>query len=51
MIVIDTSAVLAVLRDEPERRIFTEAIEHAERCCISAVSFVEASLVIEARSG
>lgn len=51
MIVIDTSAVVAVLRDEPERRAFTEAIEQADRCVISAVSFVEASIVIETRSG
>jgi uncharacterized protein with PIN domain len=28
--VIDTSALLAILRDEPERRTFTEAIEAAE---------------------
>lgn len=51
MIVIDTSAIIAVLRDEPERRAFTEAIERAEQCAISAVSFVEASMVIEARYG
>ncbi len=51
MIVIDTSAVVAVLQDEPERRTLTEAIERAERCVMSAVSYVEASMVIEARRG
>jgi hypothetical protein len=30
MIVIDTSAIIAILKDEPERRFFTEAIERAE---------------------
>lgn len=51
MIVIDTSAVLAILNDEPERRSFNEAIEKAARCLISASSFVETSIVLEARKG
>ena len=49
--VIDSSAVVAVLRDEPERRSFNELIEQAERCLMSAVSFVEASMVLESRMG
>jgi len=51
VIVIDTSAVVAVLRDEAERRAFNEIIEDAERCLMSAVSFVEASMVMEGRMG
>ncbi len=51
MIVIDSSAVLAILHDEPERRKFNEAIEKAELCLISTASFVEASIVLEARKG
>jgi ribonuclease VapC len=51
MIIIDTSAMIAILRDEPERRTFTEAIEQAEQCLMSAVSFVESSMVMEARNG
>lgn len=51
MIVIDTSVVVAILRDEPERRMFNEIIEEANRCLMSAVSFVEASMVIEGRMG
>jgi ribonuclease VapC len=51
VIVIDTSAVVAILRDEPERRMFNEAIEEAKRCLMSAVSFVEASMVMEGRMG
>lgn len=49
--VIDSSAVVAVLRDEPERRSFNELIEQAEQCLMSAVSFVEASMVLESRMG
>jgi ribonuclease VapC len=51
LIIIDTSAVIAILRNEQERRSFTEAIEAAGQCMMSAVSFVEASLVMESRNG
>lgn len=49
--VLDTSAVLAVLFDEPERRLFTEAIEAAERRLFPAASFVETSMILESRHG
>ena len=49
--VIDTSALIAILQDEPERRSFNLAIESAETRLLSAASFVESSLVIEARVG
>ena len=49
--VIDTSAVLAILKNEPERRSFNEAIEAAERRSLSAASFVESSIIIESRYG
>lgn len=49
--VIDTSAIVAILNDEPERRAFNETIERAETCLMSAVSFVEASIVIESGRG
>jgi ribonuclease VapC len=49
--VIDTSAVLAILQDEPERRAFSEALEIAEVRSISAASFVESSMIIESRYG
>jgi ribonuclease VapC len=42
---------LAVLQDEPERRSFNEAIEAADSAALSVASFVEASIVIEARHG
>ena len=49
--VIDTSAILAILLDEPARRAFNEAIEAAESRVLSAATFVEVSMVIESRHG
>ena len=49
--VLDTSAILAVLFDEPERRQFTEAIDASERRLLSATNFVEASMILESRHG
>lgn len=49
--VVDTSALLAILLDEPERRRFNEAIEIADSRKMSAATFVEATIVIESRFG
>ena len=49
--VLDTSAVLAIMQREPERRSFLEAIEAADSTRISVASFVESSIVIESRYG
>ena len=49
--VIDTSALIAILTGEPERRGFIETIEAADARRISVASFVETSIVIEARHG
>ena len=49
--VIDTSAIVAILGDEPERRCFTEAIAGAASRRMSVASLVEASIVIEVRYG
>jgi ribonuclease VapC len=49
--VLDASAVLAILLDESERRQFNEAIESAETRSLSTASFVECSIVLESRFG
>ncbi len=49
--VIDTSALVAILQGEPERRAFIEAIEAADSRLMSIATFVEISIVIEARHG
>jgi len=50
-VVLDTSAILAILLNEPERRHFNELIEADGMRLISAATFLEASLVIESRQG
>ena len=49
--VLDTSAVLAILQNEPQRRQFNEAIEAADTRSLSTASFVECSMILESRYG
>ena len=49
--VLDTSAVVAVLQNETERRKFNEAIEASESRSLSTASFVECSMILESRYG
>jgi ribonuclease VapC len=48
---LDTSAVLAVLQNEAERAVFISLIEQSPRRLISAVSVLEASMILEGRKG
>jgi ribonuclease VapC len=45
--ILDSSAIIAILRAEPEAPDFSEAIISAERRRVSAVSYVEAAVVID----
>jgi len=45
--ILDTSAVIAILRDEPEAPVFAKTIEKADHRRISAVNYVEAAAVID----
>lgn len=49
--VLDSSAVLAVLFDEPQRRAFTVSIERDPHRLMSAGNVLESALVVEARRG
>jgi ribonuclease VapC len=49
--IIHSSAIIAILNDEPERRVFNEAIERSDACLISTASFVEASIVTDNNRG
>ena len=49
--VVDTSAVLALLLDEPEAETFRVAIEDDQTRLVSAATLLETALVIEARKG
>ena len=45
--IVDTSAVLAILRAEPEAAVFAQAIADASVRRISAAAFLEAAIVID----
>ena len=47
--VIDTSALVAILLGEPEERLFTEAIHDAADARMSAASYLEATMIIDRR--
>jgi ribonuclease VapC len=46
--IVDTSALMAILRNEPEAEICAKAIASARTRRVSAVSYVEAGIVIDA---
>jgi ribonuclease VapC len=50
-IVVDTSAIVAILRNEPEKNRFVDAILAAAPRFMSAVSLQEAGMVTAGRSG
>jgi len=49
--ILDTSAIAAVLFDEPEAPLFARIISEAESCLVSAATFVEVCIIVEARTG
>ncbi len=49
--ILDTSALAAILFGEPEAARFVQSIHDAERCRISAANFVELAMVIEGQVG
>jgi ribonuclease VapC len=49
--VLDTSALLALLLDEPEAEVFRVAVEEDDTRLVSAATHLETTLVIEARKG
>lgn len=51
MIVVDTSALIAILRDEPEAWDFAAVIEAASQVAIPATCFLEFSIVTSAEAG
>ena len=51
MIVVGTSAIVAIAFGEPERAAFVQAIHRADRALISTVSILEARMVVHGRLG
>lgn len=48
---IDSSVILTILQNEPERAEFIGAIERAERRLMSTVSVLETAMVLQGRRG
>ena len=51
MIAVDTSAVVAVMRREPEQKLFTGIMRDAPQLSISAASLAETLIVLAGRTG
>lgn len=51
MIVVDASALVAIVFAEPERDLFVHAIEQADNVLISSVAVVETRMVVSGRRG
>lgn len=49
--IVDTSALVAVLYREPEAATFAERIHAAETCRISVANYVELAMVVEQQLG
>jgi ribonuclease VapC len=48
--IIDTSAIVAILFNEDDAEIYARAITRADSCRISAATFVETAIVVEAQT-
>jgi ribonuclease VapC len=49
--ILDTSALAAIFFGEPEAALYTQLIQSADHCLMSAANFVELSMVIEGQMG
>ena len=49
--VVDTSALVAIMADEPERGVFVEAINATTEILVSAASLLETRMVLASRIG
>lgn len=48
--IVDTSAVLAILFEESDAEIYARALTRADSCRMSAASFVEAAVVVDTQT-
>ena len=51
MIVVDSSALIAILRREPEADNFLHIMAEADGCMLSSVTWLEISMVLAGRTG
>jgi ribonuclease VapC len=50
-VIVDTSAILAILFAEPDAQRYARAISDATVCRMSVATFVEVSIVVESQTG
>jgi len=50
MLIVDTSAMIAILLGEPEASALSECISSADECLISAANYIELGTVLAGRS-
>lgn len=48
--IVDTSAILAILFEEDDAELFARVLTNAESCRMSAANFVEAAVVVDAQT-
>jgi ribonuclease VapC len=46
-VIVDTSALIAILQSEPDASFFAAALAKADRPCVSAANYLEAAVVID----
>src|ERR1700751_3245538 len=49
IMIVDSSAIIAILRDEPERSTFETILDAAKSLQISAATYLELAIVIDSR--
>jgi ribonuclease VapC len=49
--ILDTSALVAILYREPEAAAFAQAIHDADVCRISVANYIELAMVVESQLG
>jgi len=49
--IVDTSAIVAILLEEPEGHLFDVAMVRSANCRMSSAAFLEASMILESRKG
>jgi ribonuclease VapC len=47
--IVDTSALIAILKREPEQAVFSALLENTQNVTISAVTYFEAAIVIDSQ--
>jgi len=48
--ILDTSAIIAILFDEDDAEIYAQAITRSDSCRLSAATFVETAIVVETQT-